>query len=304
MEDWVEAHMHFPGFDAVVAAWESHMSEGLRDEFEFSPYHITVGTTSWIITRTNEIIPCSTFSQTLPGWHLVQENMALNGSSWFHARPQEIETADAVFLVRGFNRIRPQHDCYYQRLAVLPSQWQVLDNLGDLADVVGSNALNRNPDGELYTDRGADLEWRGRNLSIQDFSTWDVQYYAWYFYSFPGFPQRFLVRGYDPDAELVTEQHTRAARRYETIQPLENYSDLLNLWPREYLRQNAQLMEAELRPQVLPHFDLTRKSRAGFKRQMKRGVVSWDLWKIRGTNFTYAIPARVTIVPATQFLEG
>jgi hypothetical protein len=206
----------------------------------------------------------------------VFENLEVTGSTWWRAGRGFIETHDATFLVLDNEEIVPEYENYYQRLAVLPSQWHVLGGLAELRDIVGCEALSRNLDGELYTPRATNMEWRGRNLSRQDFSTQElVQDLTWIFYTFPGFPQRFLVAGAD-----VTELPFAEAMRYRPIQVLDSLSDLFALWPVEYLRQHLREMDGNLVPSMLPHLFLAPEAPAQFGRQFERGVVSWELWKI------------------------
>jgi len=265
-------------------------------EWDAEPGYILTGDVTFIVTPAGEIIPATEIYQSLPGWSLVLENLELTDSTWWRAGPGFIETKDVAFVVLDNEKIVPKDEAYYQRLAVLPSQWHVLGSLAELQDIVGIEALSRNPEGELYKSRATDMEWRGRNLSNQDFSTQQlVQDRIWIFYSFPGFPQRFLVAGAD-----VTESPFAEGMRYRPIQVLEGPWDLIDLWPTEYLRQHIRKMDGYLLPEALPDLDLAPEAPAQFGRQFELGVRSWELWKIRGTNFAYAIPADATMVPAVD----
>ena len=239
------------------------------------------------------------FYQTLPGWTLVLENLQLIGSSWLRSGPGYIETSDTVFRVLNNDEIVPEDVAYYQRLVEMPSRWHVLSSFAELRDIVGSEALDRNSVGELYTRQATNMEWRGGFLSAQDFyAQGEVHDFAWLFYSFPGFSQHFLVSN-----NLSTElPSTKAIRCRRLIEVLESPSDLLDLWPIECLRQFARRMSGNLEPSDLPRVGLAPEAPAQLGKQYRRGVRSWELWKICGTNLAYAIPARATIVPATQFL--
>jgi hypothetical protein len=88
--------------------------------------------------------------------------------------------------------------------------------------------------------------------------------------------------------------------QYRPIRVLESPWDLVDLWPAEYLRQYIRKMDSYLLPEALPDLDLAPEAPAQFGRQFELGVRSWELWKIRGTNFAYAIPARATMVSAAD----
>jgi hypothetical protein len=293
--DLRDIYQSLPGWPRVVEAMEANG----RMEWEAEPGYILTGNVTFVVAPAGEIIPATEFYPSLLGWSLVLENLDLTDSTWWRAGPGFIETNDVAFVVLDNEEIVPEDETYYQRLAVLPSQWHVLGSLAELQDIVGREALSRNPEGELYNSRATRMEWRGRNLSNQDFSTQElVQDRTWIFYSFPEFPQRFLVAGMD-----ATELPFAEGMRYRPIRVLDSPRDLTDLWPASYLRQYIRKMEGSLLPEALPNLDLAPEAPAQFGRQFELGVRSWELWKIRGTNFAYAIPARAAMIPAADDLD-